>query len=124
MSMNQPPDDDPEEEIVETTPDGYLIKRGNDAFSGGGTEVIPEEPSQSDDLLGNVMSDPVAFLESLKPSQANIEDARSFGIVGGLGGVIHRVLSPHIGDLLSGLIGGVTTGYIASKTRKGRRPRR
>ena len=124
METNHQSDDDPEEEIVETTPDGYLIKRGNDAFSGGGHDVTSEEPSQSDALLNNVMSDPAAFLRNLKPSQENIEDARSFGIVGGLSGTVHRFVSPYLGDTLSGILGGLVSGYVASKTRKGRRPRR
>lgn len=122
---------DDEVEIIPSE-DGYEVTKGQqgDAFDVGSPEVSSAEvgeyrqPEQGGDLISRISQDPRGFMESLKLQPHETEKVRSFGVVGGLSGLVHNLLSGSIGDTAAGALGGLAAGYLASRTRGGKKPRR
>ena len=81
--------------------DGFNIKS---PMPSGDVPVTPITP-----IAG---TNPLMLLSAMEMNEAQMQNVKSF-IVGGGAGIIHRALSPYLGDELAGGIGGAISAYLA-----------
>lgn len=64
--------------------------------------------------LNEISQNPLQLMESLNLDAKQAQNVKSI-ITGGGAGLIHRWLSPHIGDELAGGVGGFLSAYLAKR---------
>lgn len=85
-------------------------RRGDSFDIGSGEEQI----MGSNQDLGTLLSNPGALIGALGLTPTQAANLRSLIVAGGTGAV-HRFLSDHFGDEISGAIGGFVSGYVAKR---------
>ena len=85
-----------------------IIRRG-DSF-----DIGQNLPAKSNDDVIHIAQHPGELVNILDLTPKQEANVRSLIVGAGTGG-IHRLLSKHLGDEVAGALGGLLSGYVASK---------
>jgi hypothetical protein len=101
--------------VPQNRPEQRPMQVRGDAFDimGGGVQQSQYNQPRQPDII-DVFRNPQVIMDRFGLNKKQAENVRSM-IVGGGTGSIHRILSQHLGDELSAVIGALASTYISKK---------